>query len=102
MGRVRVAVEDDGLTVANPGGFIEGITLENLLTAEPHGRNPLLADALKRVGLAEKTGRGIDRIFEGSLIYGRALPDYSKTTSTTVFAVHPAQQAGCRPGADDL
>ena len=89
MGRVRVAVEDDGLTVANPGGFIEGITLENLLTAEPHGRNPLLADALKRVGLAEKTGRGIDRIFEGSLIYGRALPDYSKTTSTTVSLFIP-------------
>ena len=97
MGRVRVAVEDDGLTVANPGGFIEGITLENLLTAEPHGRNPLLADALKRVGLAEKTGRGIDRIFEGSLIYGRALPDYSKTTSTTVSLFIPPQQAGCRP-----
>ena len=89
MGRVRVAIEDDGLTVANPGGFIEGITLENLLTAEPHGRNPLLADALKRVGLAEKTGRGIDRIFEGSLIYGRALPDYSKTTSTTVSLFIP-------------
>ncbi len=89
MGRVRVAIEDDGLTVANPGGFIEGITLENLLTAEPHGRNPLLADALKRVGLAEKTGRGIDRIFEGSLIYGRALPDYSKTTSATVSLFIP-------------
>ena len=89
MGRVRVAIEDDGLTIANPGGFIEGVTIENLLTAEPHGRNPLLADALKRVGLAEKTGRGIDRIFEGSLIYGRALPDYSKTTSTTVSLFIP-------------
>ena len=77
MGRVRVALSDDGLTIANPGGFIEGVSIKNLLTAEPHGRNPLLADILKRIGLAERTGRGIDRIFEGSLIFGRPLPDYS-------------------------
>lgn len=89
MGRVRVAIEDEGLTIANPGGFIEGVTIQNLLTAEPHGRNQLLADALKRVGLAEKTGRGIDRIFEGSLIYGRHLPDYSNTTPTTVSLFIP-------------
>ena len=89
MGRVRVAISDDGLTVANPGGFIEGISVQNLLTAEPHGRNPLLADALKRIGLAEKTGRGIDRIYEGSLIFGRMLPDYSASTSVTVSLFIP-------------
>ena len=84
MGRVRVMVNDDGLTIANPGGFIEGITIKNLLTAEPHGRNPQLADALKRIGLAERTGRGIDRIYEGSLLFGRPLPDYTASTSVTV------------------
>ena len=89
MGRVRVSLSDEGLIVANPGGFVEGISANNLLTAEPHGRNPLLADALKRVGLAEKTGRGIDRIFEGSLIYGRTLPDYSSSTSVTVSLFIP-------------
>ncbi len=40
--------------------------------------------ALKRVGLAERTGRGIDRIFEGSLAYGRPAPDYSGTNSAGV------------------
>lgn len=84
MGRIRVAITDEGMTIANPGGFIEGISVNNLLTAEPHGRNPQLADALKRIGLAERTGRGIDRIFEGSLIYGKPLPDYSASTAVTV------------------
>ncbi len=84
MGRVRVTISDEGLTIANPGGFIEGVSISNLLTAEPHGRNPQLADALKRIGLAERTGRGIDRIYEGSLIFGRPLPDYSASTSVTV------------------
>ena len=84
LGRVRVLVDDEGLTIANPGGFVEGVTLENLLTVEPHGRNECLMNALKRVGLAEKTGRGVDRIYEGSLAYGRPLPDYSGSTSSNV------------------
>lgn len=49
-----------------------------------HGKNPALADALKRIGLAEKIGRGIDRIYEGSIIYGRPWPDFSETTSSNV------------------
>ena len=89
MGRVRVCIADEGLRIANPGGFIEGVTINSLLTAEPQGRNPLLSDALKRVGLAERTGRGIDRIFEGSLLYGKQPPDYSASTATTVSLLIP-------------
>ncbi len=81
---VRLVVEDDGMSIGSPGGFIEGVNLQNLLSVEPHGRNPTLAEALKRIGLAERTGRGIDRIFEGSIMYGRPLPDYSGTTSRAV------------------
>ena len=84
MGRVLVRLDDDGLSISNPGGFIEGVTVENILSVEPHGRNPALADALKRIGLAERSGRGVDRIFEGSLFYGRPLPDYSESSSTNV------------------
>jgi len=39
---------------------------------------------MKRIGLAEKTGRGIDRIFEGSIMFGRPWPDYSESTSRIV------------------
>lgn len=81
---VRVAVEDEGLTISSPGTFIEGVNLSNLLTAEPHSRNPVLSDIFKRIGLAERTGRGIDRIFEGSIVFGRPLPDYSESTSSYV------------------
>lgn len=89
LGRVRVQLDDEGLTITNPGGFIEGVTIDNLLYAEPHGRNPVLADALKRIGLAERTGRGIDRIFEGSLIFGKLLPDYSNSTDRLVKLLIP-------------
>ena len=84
LGSVRVLLDDEGMSISNPGGFIDGVNLKNLLTVEPHGRNPALADAMKRIGLAEKTGRGIDRIYEGSIIFGRPWPDYTESTSRTV------------------
>lgn len=89
LGSVRVQISDEGLTISNPGGFIEGITLDNLLTAEPCGRNPTLSDALKRIGLAERTGRGVDRIFEGSILLGRPWPDYSESTTKNVTLFIP-------------
>jgi len=87
LGAVHVRLDDDGLTLSGPGGFVEGITLQNLLVAAPRSRNPLLADIMKRIGLAERTGRGIDRIYEGMLRYGRPSPDYtmSDAFSVTVF-----------------
>jgi ATP-dependent DNA helicase RecG len=84
LGTVHVRLETEGLVISNPGGFVEGVTLENLLIVEPKPRNPLLADAIKRIGLAERTGRGVDLIYEGLLRYGRPEPDYSRSDSTTV------------------
>lgn len=93
MGRIRVEISDDGLTISSPGGFIEGVTIENLISAEPHGRNQTLSDAMKRVGLAEKTGRGIDRIYEGSIEFGRPWPDYSASRSNRVILFIPRGKA---------
>ncbi|HOV31467.1 MAG TPA: ATP-binding protein [Anaerolineaceae bacterium] len=84
LGTVHVRLDDDGLTITSPGGFIEGVTLQNLLVAPPRSRNPLLADIVKRIGLAERTGRGIDRIYEGMLRYGRPAPDYSMSDMYSV------------------
>ncbi|MDR3554008.1 MAG: ATP-binding protein [Syntrophobacteraceae bacterium] len=84
LGAVHVRIDDDGLTISNPGGFVEGVTLQNILVTEPRPRNPLLADIAKRIGLAERTGRGIDRIFAGLLRYGRPAPDYSRTSGDSV------------------
>ena len=84
MGSVRFLVDDDGLTVANPGGFIEGVSEETLLTAQPHSRNPQLALVLKAAGYAERTGRGVDVIYAGALASGGPLPDYSQSDGSQV------------------
>ena len=81
---VKVSMEQDGMTIYSPGSFIEGVDLKNLLYAQPRSRNRSLADCLKRIGLSERTGRGIDRIYEGSIRYGRPLPSYSMSDARSV------------------
>lgn len=84
LGMVQVKLDDTGLTISSAGGFVEGVNLNNLLVVAPRSRNPLLADVMKRIGLAERTGRGIDRIYEGMLRYGRPAPDYSMSDTSAV------------------
>ena len=85
LGAVHVRLDDQGLTISNPGGLMEGVTLANLLTTEPRPRNPALADALKRIGLVERSGRGVDKIYRGMLRFGRPEPDYGRTDDTSVI-----------------
>ena len=84
LGAVHVRWEQDSIAISNPGGFVEGVTVDNILVTEPRPRNPALADAVKRIGLAERTGRGVDLIYQGLLRYGRSAPDYHRSNTQTV------------------
>lgn len=86
-GAVHVQWEKDQLEISNPGGFPEGVRLDNLLVAAPHPRSPLLADAFKRTGLVERTGRGINRMFAEQLRVGRPAPDYGRSSDWQVTAL---------------
>ena len=87
LGAVHVQFQPDHLFISNPGGFLEGITIDNLLVHEPRPRNPRLTEAMRRTGLVETTGRGVDKIFLGQLVYGRSLPDYSQSSRDAVRLV---------------
>ncbi len=93
LGAVHVQWREDRIEISNPGGFPEGVTVENLLSVPPHPRSPILADAFKRAGLVERTGRGVNLIFEGQARYGRALPDYGRSSGTDVVVVIPGGPA---------
>jgi ATP-dependent DNA helicase RecG len=92
-GAVHVQWKDEQLEISNPGGFPSGVTLDNFLAVPPHPRNPLLADAFKRAGIVERTGRGINRIFAEQLRFGHAPPDYGRSTDHAVVAVLPGGPA---------
>jgi ATP-dependent DNA helicase RecG len=98
-GPVRVCWQKDDLIISNPGGFVEGVNLSNLLTTEPRPRNPVLADAFKRLGLVDRTGRGVDMIYTSLLRFGRPAPDYSQSMPDLVklsISTEPADLAFVR------
>jgi ATP-dependent DNA helicase RecG len=89
LGAVHVQWHPDRLEISNPGGFPEGVRLDNLLVTPPRPRNPLLAESFKRAGLVERTARGVDTIFVEQLRNGRPAPSYERSTSTDVVLVLP-------------
>ena len=93
LGQIYVQLKDDELVVSSPGGFVRGVTLDNLLRVPPTPRNPRLADVFKRLGLSERTGRGVDIIFEGTVRYGRHSPSYHRSTPESVVLIIDARPA---------
>ncbi|MFA6092177.1 MAG: ATP-binding protein [Elusimicrobiota bacterium] len=93
LGAVHIQWHADRIDISNPGGFPEGVRLDNLLVTAPRPRNPLLADAFKRAGIVERTARGIDTIFYEQLRNGRPVPSYDRTTDTDVMLVIPGGKA---------
>ncbi|MDW8404669.1 MAG: ATP-binding protein [Chloroflexus sp.] len=89
LGAVHIQWHTDYLEISSPGGFPEGVRLDNLLVTAPRPRNPLLADAFKRAGIVERTGRGIDIIFYEQLRNGRPAPSYERSNETSVVLTLP-------------
>ena len=111
---IHMSLSSDRMEVTSPGGFIGGVTAENILRHPPVRRNPLLADVLQAIGLVNRLGLGVDRIYEESLSLGKDLPRYEAdeshvklvlpTRTHTDFArfVQDMRSGGEELGVDDL
>ncbi len=51
---ITIRFYQDRLEIGSPGGFIGGITPDNILTHEPRRRNRLLAEALQHIGAVNR------------------------------------------------
>lgn len=84
LGAVHVQWRAGEISISNPGGLPDGVRLGNLLVTPPRPRNPLLADALKRAGIVERTARGVDLIFAEQVRCGHPAPRYETDGQTGV------------------
>ncbi len=69
-----VRVCDDRVEITSPGGFVGGVTAENILHHAPATRNAVLVDAMVRLRLVNRTNLGMDRIFRSLLVEGKSPP----------------------------
>jgi ATP-dependent DNA helicase RecG len=93
LGAVHIQWHAGRVEISNPGGFPEGVRLDNLLITAPRPRNPILADAFKRAGIVERIARGIATIFFEQLRNGLPAPSYERSTDTDVVLVIPGGKA---------
>jgi ATP-dependent DNA helicase RecG len=66
------------LVVDSPGGLPPEVTLENILDRQSP-RNRRVADIFARCGLVERSGQGMNLMFELSVKQAKALPDFTGT-----------------------
>lgn len=83
-GNIFVRQYRDRLVVESPGGLPNGITLDNILNRQSP-RNRRIVEILALCGLVERSGQGMNLIFEWSIKEAKQLPDFKGTDSYFVF-----------------
>jgi ATP-dependent DNA helicase RecG len=71
------------LEVVSPGGLPAGITPSNILDQQ-NPRNRRLAEALAKCGLIERSGQGMNLMFESAIRQGKPLPSFAGTSAHEV------------------
>ena len=66
------------LEIDSPGGLPYGITVENILDRQ-NPRNRRIAEILTRCGLVERSGQGMNLIYEELIKQSKPVPDFSRT-----------------------
>ncbi|OGU22531.1 MAG: hypothetical protein A2580_03545 [Hydrogenophilales bacterium RIFOXYD1_FULL_62_11] len=87
-GKVLIRQLADELVITSPGGFMPGITPENILRHEPKSRNNALANAFLKLGLVESSGIGRRRIFVLCLSLGKPIPLYESDGHSVTLHVY--------------
>lgn len=75
-GTVSLKLYPDRLELSNPGGFVGGVTPENILHHPSTPRYPTLFQALARMRLANAANLGVPRVFRELLSEGKEPPVY--------------------------
>ena len=80
----RIVVEHTAtrLAVTSPGPFISGVTPSNVLTTASRSRNPRLAEAIRKLGLGETAGMGVDRMYAAMAGLGHQPPEFDADDAT--------------------
>ena len=76
MASVYVKHYPNKIVIENPGGFLDGITENNIITHASFPRNKLIAETLQRLKYVQRSGQGVDIIYRSTVSNGKPYPVY--------------------------
>ena len=86
-GSIYIRQSGEELIVESPGGFVNGVTAENIVEISSRPRNRRIAEAFQKLGLVERSGQGADKIFRETISSGKGFPDYTGSSESEVKLV---------------
>lgn len=89
-GSIFIEITNDYFCIKNPGKFLSGISTDNILDVQGKWRNRLLMETLGKIGLVERYGHGLDRIFRKTIEDGKGLPVISELKTNYIELKIPA------------
>ena len=88
-----VEIFDDRMEITNPG--LSLVDTSRMLDSPPRSRNEMLASVMRRVGICEERGSGVDKVVFQTELYQLPAPAFEGhgiSTCSTLFAPRPLQK----------
>lgn len=92
MGAVYVKHYPDKIVIENPGGFLDGITADNIITHPSAPRNKLVAETLQSLKYVQRTGQGVDIIYKEMVSMGKPYPIYRVFSDSVQLTIESAME----------
>lgn len=92
MGAVYVKHYPDKIVIENPGGFLDGITADNIITHPSAPRNKLIAETLQSLKYVQRTGQGVDIIYKEMVSMGKPYPVYRVFSDSVQLTIESAME----------
>lgn len=87
LASVYVKHYPDHIVIENPGGLMDDITPQNIITHVSVPRNKLIAETLQRLKYVQRTGQGVDIIYRDILSSGKPYPEYVASADAVSLSI---------------
>ena len=92
MASIYVKQYPGHILIENPGGFLDGITENNIITHASSPRNKLIAETLQRLKYVQRTGQGVDIIYKETVSMGKPYPIYRHYNDSVQLTIYSSTE----------
>jgi len=86
---IFITASPETFIIRSPGGLVSPVTLDNILCTSSW-RNRRIAEVFQKIGLVERSGQGMDEIFDTTIREGKGMPMFVGTDTHSVQLTIPA------------